>query len=93
MASQGAHFSEVRLAKVFGLVRMDSDRGVNPILWFRNRQRRTEFVGSGASADRQQVTQAGRAGARDDGITVRVKLGIVQVGVGVNQHKSLAAAP
>ena len=70
-----------------GLVRVNACRGVNPFVPLGNPHGLAHPIGSRGPADRQQILQPGAARPLDHGVAVRVKVGIVEMAVGVDVHK------
>ena len=78
---------EMAVPRLRGLVRVNARRGVNPLVSLGNPHGLAQAVGSPGPADGQQILQPGATRALDHGVAVRVKVGIVEVAVGVDVHK------
>jgi len=88
----GFGFLEMALGDEFGFVGMDTDGGVDPGVLLGERDGRVEMVGAGSTADGEDGGDAGFAGAGEDGIAVRLEVGEIEMGVGVDQFHDGAGA-
>ncbi len=76
---------EMRRGDFLGLMGMDADRGVDPIVGFGVGQGGIEFFRAGTRADGEDGGDTGGAGAIEHGVAVVRELREVDVGVGVDE--------
>jgi len=84
MLRQAGQFIQMLLRDFLRFVWMDSDRGINPIVLFGERQRGIDFLRARASADRKQSRHSSSARAVKDGFSVFRELREVDVRVGID---------
>jgi len=82
---QETDFIAMCVAEVTGLVGMDPNRRIDPIVLFRNGKRGAKSVRCGASADCHDTGNPGSAGSFNDRVAVRVEGRVVQVSMGINE--------
>ena len=80
---------QVRVGYLRGFVRMDANRGLNPIMLLGERQRRIQFFGTRARSDREQGGDSRLARALEHGIAIFVKLREIQVRVGIYEFHGI----
>ena len=76
--------------EIAGLVRVNSHRGVDPIVGLGDGQGRIQAVDTSAPARDQDVAKPGGPRAFDYRVAVRVEIGVVNVGVGVDERCQLS---
>ena len=83
------HNAQVLKMALFGPFRfmgMNANRREDPIVLLRDWHCRSQIVWAATSAHRQEILHPRRAGALDHCVAIGVKLGIVQMSVGVEQE-------
>ncbi len=81
---EAGEFGEPFFGGEFGFVRMDADGGVDPVVFFGERNGDVEAIGGGAAADGEDILDAGVAGASEHGVAVGVELGKFEMGVRID---------
>ncbi len=74
-----------------GLMRMNSNGGINPIVLLGKRNGGIEFFRTRTSADRQQSRDTGRASPLEHGLTILRELREINMGVRVDQFHGWVA--
>ena len=87
MPRQLSELIEVAILSLRGLVGVNARGRVNPFVPLGNSDGFAQAIGTRSSADGQQILHPGRARSLDHGVAVRVKVGIVEMAVGVDVHK------
>ena len=78
---QAVQLRVMRFGRVLGFMRMNSGRGIDPVVLTPHTERGSEFLEFGAVANRQNVADARGARAFEHGVAIRVKVGNVHVRV------------
>src|SRR5438105_276829 len=86
MPRQLSELIEVAVLSLRGLVRVNARRRVNPFVPLGNPDGLAHPIESCGPADGQQILEPRAARPLDHGVAVRVKVGIVEVAVGVDVH-------
>ena len=84
MLGEAREFGEPFFGGELGFVRVDADGGVDPVVFFAERNGDVETIGGGAAADGEDGLHAGVAGACEHFVAVGVELGEFEMGVGVD---------
>jgi hypothetical protein len=71
-----------------GIVGMNSCRGVNPVVPGGDGRGRRQVFDAGTTAHREDVRHSGRPGTFDDLFAVGIEIGIVEMGVGIDEELS-----
>ena len=85
MLSQSCQFFQMLRCDFLRFVRVNANRGVNPLMLFGKGQRGIELFGPWAGADREERAHSSSAGAFEHGIAVLRELWEIDVRMRINQ--------
>jgi hypothetical protein len=87
VSRQGRELSKVIFGRETRFVRMDARGGPDALATFRDAKAGAQMVGAARPTDGQNVLDTVGAGALEHLLAVRVKIGELQVCVGVGEHQ------
>ena len=86
MAGQRLQFGVVGFSRQLGLVWVDPDAGIDPIVLLGNANRAVERTGTGTAADGKDVHDSGSPRALQHGGAVTIEAWTFQMRMGIDQH-------